>query len=295
MTFDPTLPRVLAPGRIVVAHDHDLKSVSCPTTTACTAIDNGGYEVTFDPRTGAANAAGTVLIGPGDSLSSAVTCPSVRQCTLVDKDGGEATFDPLTGRTISSAPSLADPPADSLHSVQNPLYAVACPSTSQCTAVGTVEYGAQGVEVTFDPQTPGTMTSTPTSLTTKSPLHAVSCPSLHDCTAVGDGASAVTFDPITAPASDPVAARLPGRRTLTGLVCGTGSRCLATAADGAVISFDPAVAAGARRSVAPGARRLDALACHGPVCVAVDSAGRAFVGGTVGRSRHGRSRALGRR
>jgi hypothetical protein len=66
--------------------------------------------------------------------------------------------------------------------------AVACPSTSQCTAV---DY--DGNEVTFDPASPGT--PSPTSIDAVASFEAVACPSTSQCTALDDVGYQVTFDP----------------------------------------------------------------------------------------------------
>src|SRR5207253_10529149 len=74
------------------------------------------------------------------------------------------------------------------------LYAVACPSTSQCTAVD-----AQGGAVTFDPKKPGSPTRILAGCTGAyagcGVLADVACPSTNPCTAVDHDAQEVTFNP----------------------------------------------------------------------------------------------------
>jgi hypothetical protein len=106
--------------------------ISCPTATQCTAVDNRGDVVTFNPL-GSASVNGT-KIDKGNRLS-AIACPTATQCTAIDATGQELTFKPVAPGT----PALT--PLDSGAA----LAALACPSASRCVAVG-----GQG-EVTFDP------------------------------------------------------------------------------------------------------------------------------------------------
>ena len=73
-----------------------LAAVACPSSTQCTAIDNNGQQVTFDPTS-----PGTptpTAIDTGHSLA-AVACPSSTQCTAVDVTGQQVTFDPANPGT----------------------------------------------------------------------------------------------------------------------------------------------------------------------------------------------------
>jgi hypothetical protein len=67
------------------------------------------------------------------------------------------------------------------------LWAVACPTASQCTAVEEHDR-----EVTFDPTAPGSPMPTPLD---EAPVNAVECPSSALCTAVDSSGWEVTFDP----------------------------------------------------------------------------------------------------
>ena len=173
-----------------------------PVDDECTAVDEDGNEVTFDP------------ISPGNPTPTsiddnglfAVACPSPSQCTAVDDRGDQVTFDP------SSPGSPTGTEVD-----YSELSAVACPSTSECTAVD-----GEGDEVTFDPISPGS--PNPTRLANTSALVAVACPSTSQCTAIDEGGDEVTFDPM--PPGGPsytLSVSLAG--TGSGSVSGSGISC----------------------------------------------------------------------
>src|SRR5437588_8146073 len=69
------------------------------------------------------------------------------------------------------------------------MYGVACPSTSQCTAV---DFGV-GQQVTFDPG--GPVSPAPTTIDSGNTLSSVACPAANQCTAVDYVGQEVTFDP----------------------------------------------------------------------------------------------------
>ena len=39
------------PNGTTIDHAHHIAALACPSTTQCTAVDNGGFGVTFDPAT----------------------------------------------------------------------------------------------------------------------------------------------------------------------------------------------------------------------------------------------------
>jgi hypothetical protein len=179
LTFDPNAPGTLTPHMVGGAYpfcgmnchtNGYVTGVACPSVKQCTAVDDAGREVTFDPN------------APGDPTPTSVTinplifgglegvaCPSVKQCTAVERAGRQVTFDP-------TSPGNSTP----VSIEERQLYAVACPSSLQCTAVD--EYGG---EVTFDPNAPGSATraqidgsgpeptTTITTTTTGTPSHGV--------------------------------------------------------------------------------------------------------------------------
>ena len=186
-----------------------LTGVACPSTTQCTAVDFGGGEVTFDPRSGIPNS--TPHTVDSGRILTGVACPSTTQCTAVDQGGGEVTFD-----SRSTTPNSTTHTVDSGQS----LSGVACPSTTQCTAVD-----GSGDEVTFDP-TSGTPNTTVHTVDSGQILLGVACPSTAQCTAVDFGGGEVTFNPrSTTPNSTP--RHIAGANSLTGVSCVSVSECVA--------------------------------------------------------------------
>jgi hypothetical protein len=194
VTFDPATSQPNAAGLKQIDSTAELRAVSCPTTTQCTAFDAFGHEVTFDPATGQPNAAGLTALpfpptgapNPGSFVNG--TCPSVTQCTGIAPTG-EITFDPTTGKAnatgYTSFGNFAAGP-------------VSCPSMTQCTTV-TSPQGNAGTEITFDPIT-GADPAGQKSVAHTEFFTAVSCPSAMQCTAatfLGGESGLATFDPIT--------------------------------------------------------------------------------------------------
>jgi hypothetical protein len=156
--------------------------IACPSVRQCTVVDNLGHEETFNPTSPPPPSAIPVDMGGGTPFGLA--CPRVSQCTVGDEQGREVTFNP------------ASPGAPTPATIGEPhMEALACPSTSQCTAIGV------RTAVTFNPASP----SKPTPVVIKSTganLDAVACPSARQCTAVDHGGTEVTFSPVP-PASAP--------------------------------------------------------------------------------------------
>ena len=183
LTFNPTSPGV--PSPVQVDSGGLTGAVACPTATQCTAVDYDGYEVTFNPENPAAptNSGTAVQVDPGGTDLFDVACPAATQCTaLGDNDLGandfEVTFNPQAPPPpITINPIYSGPTPVSINSG----VAVACPTATQCTTIGS------GVEETFNPQNPGA----PTALTvdSKGGLAAIACPAATQCIAVGGGGS----------------------------------------------------------------------------------------------------------
>ena len=68
-----------------------LTGLACPSASQCTAVDEAGQQVTFDPA--APGAPSPTTIDAGNALTG-VACPSPRRCGAVDEAGQETTFDP---------------------------------------------------------------------------------------------------------------------------------------------------------------------------------------------------------
>jgi hypothetical protein len=141
-----------------------------PSANQCTAVDDVGNVVTFDPTS-----SGTATRTEVDPLQPfvAVACRSASQCTAVDgNQGAELTFDPF------DPTSPAFPTETVIDSAEDGVAAMACPSVSQCTAVD-----QSGREVTFDPTAPGNPIPIPVDNANQFQT-GVACPSVSQCTAV---------------------------------------------------------------------------------------------------------------
>ncbi|MGO9789055.1 MAG: hypothetical protein ACLP8S_05850 [Solirubrobacteraceae bacterium] len=122
------------------------------------------------------------------------------------------TFNPDAPGTSTPTPIKIDN--------NNPLNGVACPSTSQCTAV---DYA--GRQVTFDPTAPRTPTLA--MIDTGRHLTGVACPSASQCVAVDDSSRAVEGDPGN-PGSwtvDVLAGANP-LNALNGVACSSAAQCV---------------------------------------------------------------------
>jgi hypothetical protein len=138
VTFDPASPGTPTPVPID-SNALDVSAVDCPSASQCTAVDWSGQEVTFDPASPGTPAA--IQIDSGNPLM-AVACPSVGLCVAIDQIVAAVTFDP-------NAPATPTPVALDADSQSFLSTAVACPSVSQCTVVGT-PFGSSGASAGQD-------------------------------------------------------------------------------------------------------------------------------------------------
>ncbi len=209
-TFDPARPPRYAvrPVRIDGAPTGAFfggpspTSIACPSRLECTAVDDRGREVTFDPASRRTPAVGRIDTA---GLTS-IACPSRVQCTAVDDSGREVTFDPASRRR---------PAVIAIDTAG--LTSIACPSTSQCTAAG-----SHGREVTFNPL--GHVKPAAHAIDTNS-LSAVACASQRFCVAVDSNGSAVEGDPAADRWGSPK--DIAGGTPLLAVSCSSVSQCVA--------------------------------------------------------------------
>lgn len=169
-----------------------LNGVACPTAVLCMAV--GQYNTGFQTRTTSAKFNGTSwttvtpLVPAGATASKllSVACPSDILCMAVGSyatAAGEKTLiEKWNGSVWSILPSTNVAGAES-----NVLAGVACPTTTNCFAIGS--YVKAGVTKTLaEKWVPGTWTT----MTTANPvgadpvmLEGISCPSATSCFAVG--------------------------------------------------------------------------------------------------------------
>ncbi len=284
-------------------------AVACALVSQCTAVDETGDEVTFDPRSGAVLSVATV--DPGAQAVYALTCPSAKQCTVVDLAGNAITFDPRSPQSSSSR-RLAEG--------NHALLGIACPSIYQCTAVdqdrheitfdpgksgaahrvslgtklGTGTTGlacatvsscvvadAAGEVVGFNPRNPGR--PRPVQLLNDSAVGVV-CPSASECVIASSGGERVTFS------LSPTSARLTPKRGAisaarvdtaqpTALACPDSTYCVLVDSIGRAVEFDPGGSGATTSTVIAAGESMSGVACATPaLCVAVDTAGDAFSG-----------------
>ncbi len=135
VTFDPKTGAVSAGGVASLngnTGNGDV-SVTCPSTSQCTLVDGSGDELTFEPVSETANAAGVVSIDGGGTsglgVFESVACSSATQCTGVELTGNEVTFDPTSGAVNSAGAVDVDPAG-------NGMEGVSCSTDGgSCTAV----------------------------------------------------------------------------------------------------------------------------------------------------------------
>jgi uncharacterized membrane protein YgcG len=246
------LPRLTSDGSL-----NSVNAVACPSITQCTAVDSDGDEATFNPL--APGTPSVAKVDPdvlaGSDKIMALSCATVTQCTIVDEPGRVATFDP-------QAPARATPTP--LGGGEGSLDGIACPSATQCTAVG---YGAAA---TFNPQSPG---SPSLDFNVGGDMRSVACPTTSHCVAVDSSGGAVSFDPNALGTASPATIG----SFFTTVSCPSASQCSAVGTG--EVTFDPSAAA-----VTPKAGNVDSpsnfmygLACPATdQCIATDLTGNAF-------------------
>jgi hypothetical protein len=168
----------ISPGRAVqsVTTKGVLVGTSCPSATSCLAVgwgaDQPSVAVPLDPTTGMVPSGQTdQTISSREAMLSAVSCPSVLQCLAVGNDDG----DPSNGQVVPLSPATGA--ISSGQAVQSltgtgALNGVACPTATQCLAVGS-GFGASGGVTTVlnsatgtpaSPVVPPSPSSTPTTV-----------------------------------------------------------------------------------------------------------------------------------
>lgn len=236
----------------------ELYGVACPSTTQCTAVDEWGQAITFNPSAPGSPKPVT-LDSWGDGANGGfqgISCPSTAQCTAVGggPDGGDAvTFNPASPKDASSMALHVDG-------------AVSCPSISQCTTVSQ----AGGQEETFDPQS--SSSSAPVTLNSDLQFVDVSCPAVSQCTAVDDQeGDEITFDPASPGAPTPASVD-PGSG-LYGVACPSVTQCTAVDYSGDEVTFNPASPSGASQDAVGGTVLHDVACPSVSECVATGDFG----------------------
>jgi hypothetical protein len=220
-------------------------------------VDSRGNEVTFDPTSGTASAAGVQKVHTGSSYSTALDCPRADQCTAVGGAGKAATFTPPAGAVKAA---LIDRGGS--------LVGVSCPSADRCTTIDA------GHEFALGLGGKRARVGRPREIVGDFGLQAVSCATSTQCTAVDwKNHSELTFDPVTRAINRAGLRPIDPAGTLTAVACPTAAKCVAVDLQGYEVTFDPEngkVVTGARKL-----RRMDnvfRVSCPAAdQCTAVDS------------------------
>lgn len=228
-----------------------LYGVTCPSVTQCTAVGlvgatNTEEEVTFDPASPGTGAVEAAIASAGAGRPS-LACPSLTQCTATIANGGEVTFNP-TSPGPANPVTLDNGGTEQVSQLAQLWFSsIACPSMTQCTAVGPAStsqpFPVIRQEVTFNPTSPGTPTPTTIDPGQTGFLTGVSCPSITQCVAVGFGGNVgqvFIFDP-TSPGS-PIPTTI-GAWVPSGVSCPSLSQCTTSAWSGihsVELTFSPA-------------------------------------------------------
>ena len=147
------------------------------------------------------------------------------------------------------------------------LTGVACPLTTQCTAVDAV-----GQVVTFNPTAPGT--PKPTTIDVGQSLNGVACPSATQCTAVDGTGRQLTFNPTNPGTPTPVI--ISSGSNLRAVACPSANLCVAVDSVGKEVTFNPTSTAASTVTTIDSGQSLNAVACTSvSQCVAVDARGYA--------------------
>jgi hypothetical protein len=289
-----------------------LTAVACPTASQCTAIDNSGHEVTFNPRSAGRHPRHQIDFTRYLVLK-AIACPSAHECVAVNGVGAEIAFNPSSPdhpKAVKVDPNQPD------NYGQPGLTSIACPTVSQCTAVDD-----RGDFVTFDPATPehynensidgpGDAYTPPPSLPSLActsvrqciavdtygnaliwnprtsglklgtnssfggVVRAIACPGVDQCTGVSD-TRALTFDPAITNKSTAFV-KIDGPAAIAAIACPTLTQCTVVDADGSEVTFDPAPPkpGDAVPAALAAATSLTSVACPSASrCVAVGAGG----------------------
>lgn len=258
LVFDPGAPGSAVTIQILGSLDYnhartspDLDSISCSSTTQCTAVGYG-EEATFDPTSHATVTADGLTNGGYPFVS--VACATASDCVTIENLGGveEERFDP-------AAP--ANPTVFSIDPGRGPT-AIACPSADSCTIVD-----QSGQELTFDPASPGQ----PTPVRIAAHFGFLACPSATQCTGLSVDGEEATFDPANpdVPVAGPA-----GGGSIQALDCPSNTQCTAVNDQGAEATFSPG-SSSASTAVLDGLQDIHSISCPSTgQCTTVNDSGQ---------------------
>lgn len=226
-----------------------LVDVSCPSATQCTAVDDTGHEVTYNPSSPGSPA--VVPIATTEQLSG-VSCPSTTQCTALGWHEPssttcvgvttEVTFNPQAAGATSPVTLDSDPNCDQLDSSNG----IVCPTTTQCTGIESTYYAGPKY-ITFNPTSPGTPSAVAfpcnrtvgcidTGYSGDSVDPRPSCISATDCVILSNFGWESVFNPQS---STGATLSNTGDAATTSLACPSATECVGGSWAGAEITFNP--------------------------------------------------------
>ena len=253
--------------------------VACLSRLECVAVDDYGREVTFDPVSGVARARVIDGNGTDQEAINGIAGPSASQCTAWDAT--QMTFDPASPSTVSraafagrdlgqyeSCPTVTEcvgvstnsdqetafdprsPHSETTWTLASQLFeAIACPSATQCTAIGGPRMGSQGpdVAITFNPHSPHGRLVMQLDYQNEgiASMFGLACPTTTQCTAVGTDPTAgpsnaeVTFNPRTTATAGVMDLPSYGGDYARFVACPSRRQCTLTDVKGGEVTFDP--------------------------------------------------------
>lgn len=169
-----TVERVQAP------RPAELRSVSCSSATACTAVGDQGNSVLVERWNGRRWSIQATPRIPG-MFFSGVSCPAARVCIAVGSEGSSSLVERWNGAKWSVQPT---PESGGTFAVPHGLSGVSCSARTACTAVGTLGSGPASYPTLVE-RWNGQAWSVQES-PESGDLTGVSCPALTMCMAVGE-------------------------------------------------------------------------------------------------------------
>ncbi|HEY5109557.1 MAG TPA: putative Ig domain-containing protein [Acidimicrobiales bacterium] len=183
---------IVASPNTSTTKDNLLRSVSCTSATACTAVgdyDSGtNYQTLVERWNGST---WSIVASPNtsttqDNVLQSVSCTSATACTVVGNYSNASGPQTLAEQWNGTTWSIVTSP-NTTTTQNNYLYGVSCTSATACTAVGDYYSGSafQTLVERWNGSTWSIVASPNTSTTVDNILSSVSCTSATACTAVG--------------------------------------------------------------------------------------------------------------
>jgi hypothetical protein len=254
---------------VTISDTHKLYALSCPTTTFCVAIDDGGNAV-ISTKPGGAASTWKVTDIDGTTNANGISCPTVKFCVAVDGSGNAIVSTNPTGGTAAWTVAEVDTV------FYNSLYGVSCPTVSLCVAVDT-----SGNAVFSTNPTGGASAWTTTANIDPEPpngnpdansIDAISCPSTTLCVAGDFSGNVLTTTDPTGPAPGWTVTPVEPNGSVGTMDCPSVHLCVAVGHADVWISTDPTGGASAWKKTTFPVPFADAACQSAHACAAEDVA-----------------------